>query len=306
MDDDLRTSDLSSPATNGSSGGSASALSVVAVGAAFAGADEKKLSKVSKRFLVAEINRLVEENQQLKAAQERYHEIDKKLVEQHRLMQVRTPPRYKFWGFARPSTIILRIALLAVVVGAGAGAISNFDAAVFKKGTAIIPTKPSSVPTSALPDAAKPPSFSGEPTRAAVNETDPTIGVQTEAVKTEPFSEGSKSQNTLTSFDDNNLAKQPEAQTSIDGQRSSNLAPAAAQQGQRDFPVAAPPDRSVLAPGKSHEWRAVSPSGDPWASIVRYIFGQESKRPIPRQTKVAGSGRRPGHRSVLNQHSAVR
>jgi hypothetical protein len=63
MDDDLRTSDLSSPATNGSSGGSASALSVPAVGAAFAGADEKKLSKVAKRFLVAEINRLVEENQ---------------------------------------------------------------------------------------------------------------------------------------------------------------------------------------------------------------------------------------------------
>ena len=305
MDDDLRTSDLSSGTTNGLSG-SASALSVAAVGAAFAGADEKKPSKVTKRFLVAEINRLLEENQQLKAAQEKYHDIDKQLVEQHRLMQVRTPPRYKFWGFARPSISILRIALLAVVVGAGAAAISNFDAAVFKKGTANIPTKPSNVPASALPDAVKPPSFSGEPTRAAANETDPTIGVQTEAVKTEPFSGGSKSQNTVTSFDDNNLAKQPEEQTSIDGQRSSNLAPAAAQQGQRDFPAPAPPDRSVLAPGKSNDWRAISSSSDPWASIVRYIFGQESRRPIPRQTKVAGSGGRPGHRSVLNQHSVVR
>ena len=236
MDDDLRTSDLSSPATNGSPGGSASAFSVAAVDAAFAGGDEKKLTKVTKRFLVAEINRLVEENQQLKAAQEKYHEIDKKLVEQHRLMQVRTPPRYKFWSFVRPSNnSILRIALLAVAVAAGAGAISNFDAAVFKKGTANIQTKPSNVPASALPDAVKPPSFSVEPKWTAVHETAPVIGVQTEAVETEPFSADLKSQNTVTSFDDDNLAKQPEAQISIDGQRSSNLAPAAAQQGQRDL-----------------------------------------------------------------------
>jgi hypothetical protein len=63
----------------------------------------------------------------------------------------------------------------------------------------------------------------------------------------------------------------------------------------------------VLASGKSNERRAVSPSRDPWASLVRYIFfGQESKGPIPRQTKVAGSGGRPGHRSVVNQHSVVR
>jgi hypothetical protein len=140
----------------------------------------------------------------------------------------------------------------------------------------------------------KPPSFSVEPKRAVVNETNPTIGVQTEAVKTESFSAGSKTQNAVTSFDNDNLAKQPEAQNSIDGQRSSNLAPAAADQGQRDFPVPVPPDRSVIAPGKSNEWRAVSPRRDAWlsfyATLVRYIFGQESKRPIPRQTKVAESG----------------
>jgi hypothetical protein len=197
------------------------------------------------------------------------------------------------WGFARPSTGTVCTALLAVAIGACVGAVSNFDAAVFKKGTAIIPTKPSSVPTSA--DVVKPQSFSVEPKRAAMNETNPTIGVQTEAVKTESFSAGSKTQNTVTSFDNNNLAKQPEAQSSIDGQKSSNLAPAAAQQGQRDFPVPVPPDGSVLAPGKSNEWRAVSPRRDAWlsfyATLVRYIiFGQQSKRPIPRQTKVAESG----------------
>ena len=163
-------------------------------------------------------------------------------------------------GFTRPSTGTVRIALLAVAVGACVGAISNFDAAVFKKGTGIIPTKPSSEPTSAHPDAVKPPSFLEEP--KIVAETDPTMGVQTEVVKTESFSAGSKTQNTLTSFDNNNLAKRPEAQTSIDGQMSSNLAPAAAQQGQRDL----------------------------WSTLVRYIFfGQQSERPIPRQTKVAES-----------------
>jgi hypothetical protein len=80
MSDDLRASDLSSPATNGSSGDSASALSVPAVGQAFAGADEKELSTVAKRFLIAEINRLVEETQQLKQFKEKYHELDKKIV----------------------------------------------------------------------------------------------------------------------------------------------------------------------------------------------------------------------------------
>jgi hypothetical protein len=46
---------------------------------AFAGGD-KELSIVAKRFLIAEINRLVEENQHLKQFKEKYHELDKKLV----------------------------------------------------------------------------------------------------------------------------------------------------------------------------------------------------------------------------------
>jgi hypothetical protein len=82
MTDDLGASDLSSPATNGASGDSASALSVRSNGVneAFAGGDDKELSIVAKRFLIAEINRLVEENQQLKQFKEKYHELDKKLV----------------------------------------------------------------------------------------------------------------------------------------------------------------------------------------------------------------------------------
>jgi hypothetical protein len=82
MTDDSGTSDLSFPATNGGSGDSASALSVPsnAVGVAFAGTDDKELSTVAKRFLIAEINRLVEENQQLKQFKDKYHELDKKLV----------------------------------------------------------------------------------------------------------------------------------------------------------------------------------------------------------------------------------
>lgn len=44
------------------------------------GTDEKELSRVAKRFLVAEINRLVEENQQLKQFKDRYHDVDKKLA----------------------------------------------------------------------------------------------------------------------------------------------------------------------------------------------------------------------------------
>jgi hypothetical protein len=164
---------------------------------------------------------------------------------------------HPIWGLALPSGRVVRIALLVTVVGACAGAVvgqSSFDLAVFSRGT-----NQANLPSSGHPEAVKSQSFSEEPKIAA--ETDPTI-VQSEVVKTESFSPGSKTQNTLTSFDNNNLAKQTEAQTSIDGQMSSNLAPAAAQQGQKDL----------------------------WSTLVRYIiFGQQSERPIPRQTKVAES-----------------
>jgi hypothetical protein len=40
--------------------------------------------------------------------------------------------------------------------------------------------------------------------------------------------------------------------------------PAAAQQGQKDFPVIVPSDWSILPSGKSNEWRAVSPRRDAW------------------------------------------
>ena len=82
MTDDSKTGDLSSPATNGGPGDSASALSVRSNGVteAFGGGDDKELSTVAKRFMIAEIHRLVEENQQLKQFKEKYHELDKKLV----------------------------------------------------------------------------------------------------------------------------------------------------------------------------------------------------------------------------------
>ena len=48
------------------------------------GTDEKELSKelstMAERFLIAEINRLVEENQQLKQFKEKYHDVDKRLA----------------------------------------------------------------------------------------------------------------------------------------------------------------------------------------------------------------------------------
>jgi hypothetical protein len=61
MTDDLGIGELSSPATNGATGDSASAISVPSNGGdkAIDGSDEKALSSVN--FLIAEINRLAEE-----------------------------------------------------------------------------------------------------------------------------------------------------------------------------------------------------------------------------------------------------
>jgi hypothetical protein len=63
-------------------GAFSSALSVRSNGVtdAFAGGSENELSAVEKRFLIAEIRRLVEENKQLKEFKEEYHELDKELA----------------------------------------------------------------------------------------------------------------------------------------------------------------------------------------------------------------------------------
>jgi hypothetical protein len=46
--------------------------------------------------------------------------------------------------------------------------------------------------------------------------------------------------------------------------------PAAAQQGQKDFPRIVPPDWTVVPPAKSNTWWAVSPSRDAWLSLYAY------------------------------------
>ena len=115
MTDDLGTGELSSPAANGATGDSASAISVRSDGArAIDGSDEKALSTVT--FLIAEINRLAkkisvgsnggakaiddsdkkalsaltlavteinrlaEENQQLKRFKDKYHDVEAMLL----------------------------------------------------------------------------------------------------------------------------------------------------------------------------------------------------------------------------------
>jgi hypothetical protein len=82
MTDDSGTSELSSPVTNGAAGDSGSAISVRsnAVTEAFAAVDEKELSIAAKRFIISEINRLVEENRQLKQFKDKYHDADKRLA----------------------------------------------------------------------------------------------------------------------------------------------------------------------------------------------------------------------------------
>jgi hypothetical protein len=174
---------------------------------------------------------------------------------------------HPIWGLALPSRGILRVALLAAAVGACAGVVvgqSTFDAAVFNSGTAV-PTRQANLPTSGHPLAVEKQSFSAAPKIAAVSEPNPAM-VKTEAVKPHAFSAASKTQDRSAVTSSNNLAKRAEAQTSIDGRRSPDLPPAAARQGQRDFPVNVPPDWSV-APGKSNEWRAFSPRRNAWLSL---------------------------------------
>ena len=46
----------------------------------FSGTDDHELSAIAKRFLIAEVNRLVEENRQLRQFKDKYHDVDKKLA----------------------------------------------------------------------------------------------------------------------------------------------------------------------------------------------------------------------------------
>jgi hypothetical protein len=46
----------------------------------FKGTDDHELSTIAKRFLIAEVNRLVEENRQLRQFKDKYHDVDKKLA----------------------------------------------------------------------------------------------------------------------------------------------------------------------------------------------------------------------------------
>jgi hypothetical protein len=46
----------------------------------FSGTDDHELSTIAKRFLIAEVNRLVEENRQLRQFKDKYHDVDKRLA----------------------------------------------------------------------------------------------------------------------------------------------------------------------------------------------------------------------------------
>jgi hypothetical protein len=82
MTNNLQTSEVSSSATNGTVDDSTSAISVRSNGGegALPDPDEKEWSAVAKRFLIGELNRLAEENQQLKQFREKYHDVDKRLA----------------------------------------------------------------------------------------------------------------------------------------------------------------------------------------------------------------------------------
>jgi RNA-splicing ligase RtcB len=74
MANDLKTGDSSAPATNGADERSASAVSIIH-------GPEKELSPAAaNRFLVAEINRIMEENAELRQFKDKYYGAEKKLA----------------------------------------------------------------------------------------------------------------------------------------------------------------------------------------------------------------------------------
>ena len=84
MASDLRTDEISAPPTNRAADGSASAISII-------GQPEKELSTAAaNRFLVAEINRIMEENAELKQFKDKYYDLkDKYYGAEKRLAVVR-------------------------------------------------------------------------------------------------------------------------------------------------------------------------------------------------------------------------
>src|SRR5690348_15499627 len=80
MTDSAGASNVSIPAADGAGNGSGISIGSEGRVEQISGTDEKELSAVAKRFLVAEINRLVDENQQLKQFKDKYHDADKRLA----------------------------------------------------------------------------------------------------------------------------------------------------------------------------------------------------------------------------------
>jgi hypothetical protein len=82
MSEDSSVGNISSPNAERAANGNGSGIAVGDKRAVneINAADEDELSKVAKQFLIAEINRLLVENQQLKQFKDKYHDADKKFA----------------------------------------------------------------------------------------------------------------------------------------------------------------------------------------------------------------------------------
>lgn len=82
MTNDSDVSSVSIPAAEPAGKAPTSGTSIGPNGHAeeFKGTDDQELSTIAKRFLIAEVNRLVEENRRLKQFKDKYHDVDKRLA----------------------------------------------------------------------------------------------------------------------------------------------------------------------------------------------------------------------------------
>jgi BA14K-like protein len=125
---------------------------------------------------------------------------------------------HPIWGLAFPSRRGVRTGLVAVAVGVCAGAVvgqSTFDTVVFNR-SATRPTNQANLPIRVQTEAVKSQSFSDEPKTAAVTETNSTISGQAVPVK-------SPVESTHVTSPDNPVTK--EAQISTLGQSTSDQPP---------------------------------------------------------------------------------